>query len=80
MLRKALVRVGKGGSLNISGLLRIGNLLRVSRRFSEFMKRKEEEESFPILEAMAEGLVEFKALENKITTSIVGENEIADRA
>lgn len=79
-VKEALVRVGKGGSLNISGLLRIGNLLRVSRRFSEFMKRKEEEESFPILEATAEGLVEFKALENKITTSIIGENEIADRA
>lgn len=79
-VKESLVRVEKGGSLNISGLLRIGNLLRVSRRFSEFMERKEEEESFNILEAMAEGLVIFKGLETKITNTIIGENEIADRA
>lgn len=79
-VKESLVRVEKGGSLNISGLLRIGNLLRVSRRFSEFMERKEEEESFNILEAMAEGLMIFKGLETKITNTIIGENEIADRA
>ncbi|MGL5615551.1 MAG: endonuclease MutS2 [Sarcina sp.] len=79
-VNEALVRVGKGGSLNIASLLRVGNLLRVSRRFSEFMERKEEEESFKAIESISQGLVSFKALENRITTAIVGENEIADKA
>lgn len=79
-IKDGIVRGEKGGVLNAGTLLKIGNMLRVSRRMSEFLKRKEEEESYKILEDLAIGLVTIKGLENSISNAIVGEDEIADKA
>ena len=79
-IKDGIVRAEKGGVLNAGTLLKIGNMLRVSRRMSEFLKRKEEEESYKILEDLAIGLVTIKGLENSISNAIIGEDEIADKA
>ena len=47
---------------------------------SEFLNRKEEEESYKILEDLAIGLVSIKGLENSISNAIIGEDEISDKA
>ena len=79
-IKDGIVRAEKGGVLNAGTLLKIGNMLRVSRRMSEFLNRKEEEESYKILEDLAIGLVSIKGLENSISNAIIGEDEISDKA
>ncbi|MDO4534974.1 MAG: endonuclease MutS2 [Clostridium perfringens] len=78
-IKDGIVRAEKGGVLNAGTLLKIGNMLRVSRRMSEFLKRKDEE-SYKILEDLAIGLVTIKGLENSISNAIIGEDEISDKA
>ena len=40
---KILKELGKGGTLNPGQLMKIGSMLRCSRRFKEYLERKEEE-------------------------------------
>ncbi len=79
-VKENLTRAEKGGVLSIEALLRIGNMLRVTRRLSEFLDRKEEEEEHRILEGMREGLTVLRGVENAISKAIVSEDEIADSA
>ncbi|MGL5634514.1 MAG: endonuclease MutS2 [Sarcina sp.] len=79
-VNEELVRVSKGGSMDAGSLLKIANMLRCARRFKEFFERKEEEESFRILEDIVFGVVPYENIENAIYKAIVGEEEIADRA
>lgn len=79
-VKEELVRIQKGGSMDAKSLLRIANMLRASRRFSEFLDRKEEEEGYRILEDIARGITPFENIENAIFNAIIGEEEIADRA
>ena len=78
--REALERAGKGGILTPGQLLRIGGMLRCSRRFKEYIERKEEEISYKHLEDLAYILTPIKKLENEIEKAIVSEEEISDKA
>ncbi len=79
-VKEAITRAEKGGVLSIEGLLRIGNMLSVTRKLSDFLARKEEEEEHRILEGMREGLIVLRGVESAISKAIVSEEEIADSA
>jgi DNA mismatch repair protein MutS2 len=79
-VREAVTRAGKGGTLNPGQLLRIGNMVRCARRFIDFIKRKDEEESYNILEDICAGLTPIRKLEDTIFNAIIGEEEISDKA
>lgn len=78
--REALERVGKGGVLTAGQLLRVGGMLRCSRRFKEYIERKDEELSYKHLEDLAFVLTPLKKLESDIENAIVSEEEISDKA
>lgn len=73
----ALQRADMGGALNTRELLDVAAVLRAARSTKEY--GLEETEKTPISHLFA-SLTANKYLEEKITTSIVGENEIADAA
>lgn len=79
------VRVGitmakKGSVLTPVQILRIGAVLRSSRRFKKYIEHDENEKPFRIIEDICSGITEFKTLEKKIFESIENENEVSDRA
>ncbi|MBC5626005.1 endonuclease MutS2 [Clostridium sp. NSJ-49] len=78
--REALERAGKGGVLTAGQLLRIGGMLRCSRRFKEYIERKEDEISYKHLEDLAYILTPIRKLESDIENAIVSEEEISDKA
>ncbi|MBM6859937.1 endonuclease MutS2 [Clostridium saudiense] len=78
--REALERAGKGGVLTAGQLLRIGGMLRCSRRFKEYIERKEDEISYKHLEDLAFILTPLRKLESDIENAIVSEEEISDKA
>lgn len=78
--REALERAGKGGVLTAGQLLRIGGMLRCSRRFKEYIERKDDEVSYKHLEDLAFILTPLKKLESDIENAIVSEEEISDKA
>lgn len=79
-VREALSRAEKGADLSSVQLYRIGGLLKVSRSFKEYLARKEDEEAFPVLEDLCQGLVSLKRLEDEIFNCLLDEEEISDRA
>ncbi|GKU23934.1 endonuclease MutS2 [Clostridium folliculivorans] len=79
-VREAITRAGKGGTLNPGQLLKIGNMVRCARRFIDFIKRKDEEQSYNILEDICAGLTPIRKLEDTIFNAIIGEEEISDKA
>ncbi|MBU5590639.1 endonuclease MutS2 [Clostridium sp. MSJ-4] len=79
-VREYLSRIEKGASVLAGSLLKIADLLRCSRGLKEYISRKTEEESFPMLEDICEGLVPLKALEEEIFRVIISDEEISDRA
>ncbi|MDU5262379.1 MAG: endonuclease MutS2, partial [Clostridium celatum] len=78
--KEELERAAKGGTLNLGQLMKIGAMLRCSRRFKEYVARKEEEIGYKHLEDLAYILVPLKNLENEIDSSIISEDEISDKA
>ena len=78
--KEELERAGKGGTLNPGQLMKIGSMLRCSRRFKEYVSRKEEEVGYKNLEDLAYILIPIKNLENEIDTAIISEEEISDKA
>ena len=78
--REAIERAGKGGVLIPEQLLKIGGMLRASRRFKEYMNRKDDEIAYKNLEDLAYILTPVKSLENDIETAIISEEEISDKA
>lgn len=79
-VRDGLKRAEKGGVLTTAQLLRIGSMLRCSRRFKNYISRGEDEISYPKLEDLADILTPIKKLEDEIFEVIVSEEEISDRA
>lgn len=73
-------RASKGGTLNPGQLMKIGSMLRCSRRFKEYVSRKEDEIGYKNLEDLASILVPLKGLESEIDTAIISEDEISDKA
>ena len=78
--REALERAAKGGTLTPGQLLRIGGMLRCSRRFKEYIERKEDEIEYKNLEDLAGILMPVKSLETEIENAIISEEEISDKA
>ncbi|MGL5352977.1 MAG: endonuclease MutS2, partial [Clostridium sp.] len=68
------------GVLTAAQLLRIGSMLRCSRRFKDYISRNEDEIAYPKLEDLAYILTPIKTLEQEIENAIVSEKEISDRA
>lgn len=79
-IREGISRAEKGSSLMPGQLLKIANMLRCARRFKEYVKRKDEEEVYRVIEDICEGLVALKKLEDDILFAIVSEDEISDKA
>lgn len=79
-VREAISRAEKASSLMPGQLLKIANMLRCARRFKDYVNRKEEEESFRVIEDLCEGITPLKRLEDEIYQAIIGEDEISDRA
>ena len=78
--KEELERAGKGGTLNPGQLMKIGNMLRCSRRFKEYVARKDDEIGYKNLEDLAYILAPLKSLETEIDTAIISEEEISDKA
>jgi len=79
-IREGIAKSERGFVLLPVELLRVANLLRCSRRFKSYISRKDEEESFRIIEDICEGLIPLKNLEEEIFNAIISEEEISDRA
>lgn len=79
-VREGIGRAEKGSNLMPGQLLKIAGILRCTRRFKEYINRREEEENFRVIEDICEGLIPLKKLEDEIFTAIVSEDEISDKA
>ena len=77
-VREALARAERGGMLNPRELLTIAGLLTNSRRVREYYEADQGEGI--VLDRMFDSLHANRFLEDKITTSILSEDEIADAA
>jgi DNA mismatch repair protein MutS2 len=79
-IRDAISRASKGSVLNPGQLYNIAQVMRCARRFKEYTGRKEEEESFRVIEDICEGIVSLKKLEDEIFLAVVSEDEISEKA
>ena len=79
-VREGVERAKKGGVLSAGQLLKIGGMLKCSRRFKEYIYRREDEVPHVILEDLAYILTPIKNLEDIIEMSIISEDEISDKA
>ena len=79
-VREGVERAKKGGVLSAGQLLRIGGMLKCSRRFKDYISRRDDEAPHIILEDLAYILTPVKSLEEIIEISIISEEEISDRA
>ncbi|NLL81292.1 MAG: endonuclease MutS2 [Tissierellia bacterium] len=75
-------RVEKGGVLTPSSLLKISDMLRVSRGLKSYIKDSKQDKfsSYPIIEKMVSELSVFKNIEDEINSAIISEEEISDNA
>lgn len=75
-------RLEIGGSLSPAGLLKISDLLRVSRGLKKFLKEAKDDKApeHPIIESYIGSLSLYKDIEEKINNAIISENEISDDA
>ena len=74
----SLQRADMGGSLNTRELLEIAGVLRAARSGKEYGGEREEEKT--CIDHLFRSLTANRYLEERITTSIVGDNELADAA
>ncbi|SFC54327.1 endonuclease MutS2 [Clostridium uliginosum] len=79
-VKDPLERAKKGGTLTPDQLLKVGGMLRATRKMKEFFKREEQEASYLKLEDLAYILTPINELENEIDRAIVSEEEISDKA
>lgn len=79
-VKEGIERAKKGGMLSISQILRVGGMLKASRRFKDYISRRDDEKPHELLEDLIDILVPLKKLEETIEISIVSEEEISDRA
>ncbi|HEY8363853.1 MAG TPA: endonuclease MutS2 [Tissierellaceae bacterium] len=71
-----------GGVLTPDRLLKIADLLRVSRALKNYLRESKDDKasSYPIIEGLIGNLEVFKHIEDEIDNAIVSENEISDNA
>lgn len=75
---EAVKRSEMGGALHTKELINISRVLYVARRMKAYLDEAAEE--CEILHALEEKIITAKALEDKINSCIISENEIADDA
>ena len=75
----ALARAGAGGVLSTTELLRVAENLRVIRALDAWRKNQDDEKKLS-LDAYFSALMPNRYLEERITTAILSEEEISDRA
>jgi DNA mismatch repair protein MutS2 len=75
-------RLDIGGSLSPGSLLKISDMLRVSRGLKNYIKETKDDKvsNYPIIEGLVEGLSVFKHIEDEINNAIISEDEISDNA
>ncbi|MFA9398091.1 MAG: endonuclease MutS2 [Clostridiaceae bacterium] len=82
--RNAIYKCRKEATLFPGELIKIANMLRCSRRFTTYVKNDnsdgDESEGFRVLNDLCLGITNLKFIEDEIYSSILGENEISDRA
>ncbi len=79
-VKDGVERAKKGGVLSAGQLLKIGGMLKCSRRFKDYISRRDDETAHIVLEDLAYILTPVKSLEEIIEISIISEEEISDRA
>lgn len=79
-VRDYIDRASKGSTLLPGQLLKIAQMLRSSRRFKDYISRKEDEEPHKVLEDICAGIRPLKNIEDDIFLAILGEDEISDKA
>jgi len=79
-IKNQVKRAEIGGSLTPENLLKICDMLRVSRNLKRFIKEAEEDGSYPIIKAIIDSLRVYRHIEEKIDNAIVDGNEISDNA
>ncbi len=79
-VRDAIGRAEKGGTLMPGQLLKLANMLSCARRFKDYIKHKDEEVSYRVIEDICEGITPLKKIEDEIFIAIIGEEEISDKA
>ncbi len=77
-----LSRLEIGGNLSPKGLLKISDLLRVSRELTNYINNNESDRDtkYPFMEELISRLSTFKYIEDSINKAIISEEEIADDA
>lgn len=75
-------RLDIGGSLSPGSLLKISDMLRVSRGLKNYIKETKDDKvsNYPIIEGLVEDLSIFKHIEDEINNAIISEDEISDNA
>lgn len=75
-------RLEIGGALIPAGLIKISDLLRVSRGLKKYIKEAKDDKikEHPLVESYISGLSIFRDIEEEINNAIINENEISDNA
>ena len=79
-IRPQIKRAYMGGTLSMEELMNIGSFLYVCRRAKDYAKNENKAEVYEKLDDLFDMIVTIPALENKITTCILSETEMADTA
>ncbi len=81
-IETSINRIQKGGVLEASGLLKVGDSLRVCRRLKSYLRDNDgdRESEYPILENLIGSLQAFRKIEDEINNAIISEDEISDNA
>ena len=77
-VRSSVMLADKGATLSPKALLTIASLLAAARSARSALVT--ERENTPLLKSKAQGIVSLRNVEDDITTAIISEEEIADRA
>ncbi|KRQ87349.1 Endonuclease MutS2 [Caloramator mitchellensis] len=73
-------RANMGFVLNPGELLKVADVLRVTKRLKTFFSDGAKRENYPIINEIIEGLIYIKHLQDDIERVVISEEEISDRA
>lgn len=75
-------RLEIGGALTPAGLIKISDLLRVSRGLKKYLKEAKDDKTpeHPVIESYISSLSIYRDIEEEINNAIINENEISDNA
>lgn len=79
-LRNILKRVRIGAMLSSAELLQVAHTIKICRQFKNYCSAENKNESYPILQELADGITVLKSLEDEIFRCIISAEEIDDHA